>query len=138
MGQYFVAVNHTKKEYVCPWCLGGVAKLKEWCAGRQAAVFPYLLRKSTGSGGGDISDPQAVEYAGRWAGDQVELVGDYDESGGHRKAFAEYTNISPQVAAEYNLLMVREKYLLGVGPCEICGKEETGEDAAVAVAADEA
>ena len=27
MGQYFKAINLDKKEYVCPWCLGGGAKL---------------------------------------------------------------------------------------------------------------
>ena len=119
MGQYFVAVNHDKREMVCPWCLNGLAKLFEWMVNPQAGVFPYLLRRSTGSGGGDV-DPDAVEFAGRWAGDRVELVGDYDDSGGYQRAFAEYTNISPAVAAEHNRFVRDDDLRLGGGPCGSC------------------
>jgi hypothetical protein len=122
MGQYFVAVNHTKKEYACPWCLGGTAKLWEWCAQPTAAIFPYLLRKSTQTGGGDIADPETSPLAGSWAGDQVELVGDYDESEGFQRAFAEYTNISPQLAAEYNGFAQLDGMKLQVGHCGSCGE----------------
>ena len=61
MGQYFKAVNVSKKEYVDPWYLG-VAKLWEWCVNKEAGLFPYLLRKSNESGGGDIRNPDA-KYA---------------------------------------------------------------------------
>jgi hypothetical protein len=101
MGQYFRAVNVTKREYVDAWDLGGVAKLWEWCANRCAGVFPYLLRKSTERGGGDIHT-DAPHYAGRWAGDRVYLVGDYDESGLFQTARREFTNISSALADEYN------------------------------------
>ena len=40
MGQYYVAVNKRKREYICPWCLGGVAKLWEWAVNPQSAIFP--------------------------------------------------------------------------------------------------
>ena len=84
MGQYFKAVNLKKREYVCPWCLGGVAKLWEWSANPWGAVFPLLLRKSTEGGGGDYHGPtyetDKTVIAGRWAGDPVVLVGDYDDS----------------------------------------------------------
>jgi len=43
MGQYFKAVNVTKKEVVCPWCLGGVAKLIEWAVNPWGAVFTLLF-----------------------------------------------------------------------------------------------
>ena len=53
IGQYFRAVNKTKKEVVCPWCVGGGAKLWEWAANPIGALFVLLLRRSSGSGGGD-------------------------------------------------------------------------------------
>lgn len=101
MGQYFIAVNVSKKEYVNAHDIGGFAKLWEWCANRQAGIFPYLFRKSNEGGGGDvrIDSPQ---YVGRWAGDKVYLVGDYDESKLYDKAQNEFTNISKPLAQEYN------------------------------------
>src|SRR5438067_2286445 len=101
MGQYFHAVNTTKREYVRSWDIGGFAKLWEWCANHAAGIFPYLLRKSSSRGGGDITLGEP-EYAGRWAGDAVYLVGDYDESELYNKAEQEYTNISAPLVKEYN------------------------------------
>lgn len=101
MGQYFKAVNVSKKEYVDPYKIGGSAKLWEWCVNLAAGIFPYLLRKSNEGGGGDIQIPNA-EYAGRWGGDKVYLVGDYDESNLYDIAEQEYTDISKPLAKEYN------------------------------------
>src|SRR5262249_23447781 len=101
MGQYFIAVNKTKKEYIRSWDIGGVAKLWEWCVNRQAGIFPYLLRKSNEGGGGDIQI-ENPKFAGRWAGDKVYLVGDYDKSNLYEKAQAEYQNIAEEFAKEYN------------------------------------
>jgi hypothetical protein len=113
MGQYFVAMNTDKKEYVCPWCIGHGAKLWEWAANPHGAIFTLLLRKSDEGGGGDfygyhrncgeggpIVGPLSP-IAGRWAGDHVALVGDYDSSG----LWAErptYRNISKQLVEEWN------------------------------------
>jgi hypothetical protein len=101
MGQYFKAVNVTKKEYVSPYDIGGTAKLWEWCVNHIAGIFPYLLRRSTQHGGGDVhlENPQ---YAGRWAGDEVYLVGDYDESQLYQRAEQEFTNIASGLVKEYN------------------------------------
>lgn len=132
MGQYFKAVNLDKREVVCPWCLKGGAKLWEWAVNRQGAIFTLLLRKSTGTGGGDYNMPgphiieltdesQDLAYiigkavaregmpapiptssiVGRWGGDRVALVGDYDED------FAwgdleHYTNITERLVEEWN------------------------------------
>lgn len=133
MGQYFRAVNTTKKEVVCPWCLGGIAKLWEWAANPWGAVFTLLLRRSDGSGGGDYYgygtqkielDPAAPEKAfhaiakgvamegkpiepepdsvvGRWAGDEVYLVGDYDSSRLYQESYG-YRNISRELAETWN------------------------------------
>ena len=96
MGQYFKAINLDKKEYVCPWCLGGGAKLWEWAANPQGSIFTLLLRKSSEGGGGDFfgyhkgygeGSPVPDDLiAGRWAGDRVCLAGDYDESRRNRYA----------------------------------------------------
>ena len=101
MGQYFIAVNKTKKEYIRPWDIGGMAKLFEWCANKEAGIFPYLLRKSNEEGGGDV-DIDNPQYAGRWAGDEIYLVGDYDESKLYETAQSEYRNIAKELVAEYN------------------------------------
>lgn len=131
MGQYFIAVNHSKKEYVCPWCLGGGAKLWEWCVGPQAGVFPYLLRKSSGTGGGDVEDPSAVQFAGRWAGDQAEVVGDYDDSGGFSKAQT-YTNITPLLAKEYNQFIRLQEYEVNEAYCGACKAPAEAKETATA------
>lgn len=136
MGQYFKAVNLDKYEYVCPWCIGGGAKLWEWAANPQGAIFVLLLRKSDGTGGGDIGRrPESVQIGddgtdgnghsmnelimrlaaregcrtilpsgsivGRWAGDRVVLIGDYDSSGLYGE-MKKCTNISEAVVREWN------------------------------------
>ena len=101
MGQYFIAVNKTKKEYIRSWDIGGTAKLWEWCVQRTAGIFPYLLRKSNEGGGGDVQLDNP-KFAGRWAGDKVYLVGDYDKSNLYEKAQAEYQNIAEEFVKEYN------------------------------------
>lgn len=132
MGQYFKAVNFDKREVVCPWCLNGGAKLWEWAVNRQGSIFTLLLRKSTGSGGGDYNCPgphvieltdesQDLAYiigkaaaregmpapipsssvVGRWAGDRIALVGDYDDDLNWTD-IEQYTNITEQLVAEWN------------------------------------
>lgn len=107
MGQYFMAVNRSKKEYVTAWEIGGLAKLWEWCANPIAGIFPYLLRQSDNSGGGDV-DPSQTMYAGRWAGDEVYLVGDYDSSLLFQQATTQYTSIAEGLVQEYNRFIVHK------------------------------
>jgi len=102
MGQYFIAVNKTRREYFTAWEIGGTAKLFEWCANRHAGVLAYLLRKSNETGGGDIDDPAISPYAGLWAGDEVYLVGDYDSSQLYELAQREFRNIAKELVDEYN------------------------------------
>ena len=141
MGQYFVAVNKTKKEFICPWCVGGFAKLWEWAANPCGSLFTLLLRKSDASGGGDFygyapkvvsqdhlsPQEQASAFAtalieigakegapahppqgtivGRWAGDEIYLVGDYDSSELYAEAFASYRNVSQEAVEAWNSFM---------------------------------
>ena len=103
MGQYFRAVNLDKKEYVESWSIGCGAKLWEWCVNRQAGIFPFLLRKSSEGGGGDIQ--KEYHTAGRWAGDRIVLIGDYDSSHLWDKIDDKtevWTEISQQLTDDYN------------------------------------
>lgn len=109
MGQYFMPVNQTKREYFTAWEIGGLAKLWEWCANPQVGVLAYLLRKSDEGGGGDVEPDPSLEFAGRWAGDQVYLVGDYDSSQLYQQAKSSYRNIAKPLVAEYNRFMDSEE-----------------------------
>lgn len=102
MGQYFLLANITKREVVDPGKLNQLVKFKEWLSGDQARVLVWLLRRSDESGGGDIDDPDRYETLGRWAGDQVLLVGDYDSSGLYKEAGRSFKDISEKLRQEYN------------------------------------
>ncbi|MFQ5793017.1 MAG: hypothetical protein ACE5JI_21310 [Acidobacteriota bacterium] len=125
MGQYYIAVNPKKREYVCPWCLGGVAKLWEWAVNPQAAIFPALLAKTDEGGGGDPDwgDSKVQEVFGRWAGDPVYLVGDYDSSKLFDKARKEYANISEEVGEVVSDFVGGEHDKWDVQVCSSCGKK---------------
>jgi len=115
MGQYFILVNLDKREYICPWCIGGLGKLREWVLNDQVRVFPFLLRKSSQYGGGDIQE--AYKFAGRWAGDRIVLIGDYDESGLYHEAFETYRDISKDLVEEFNRFIELDEFKLRYTPC---------------------
>ena len=78
MGQYHKLINLTKKEYVNPYDIGLGAKHLEGIGfeGSMGDVM-YLLSIAQGNerrGGGDA---EGHRYIGRWAGDEVVVVGDY-------------------------------------------------------------
>jgi len=121
MGQYFKLVNLDKREVVTPWELGGVAKFWEWVYNRETRVFPWLLRRSDGDGGGDIDADERERYQtlGRWVGDRIVLIGDYDSSRLYQEASnedddgnvmdsGEYTDISKLLRQEFNEAIVRD------------------------------
>jgi len=160
MGQYFKAANVDKKEVVCPWCIGGGAKLWEWAANSCGAIFVLLLRKSSQTGGGDYRDPipsseriaevdtdapeqakrtlqdaiglavaaegmpvsvPAESIVGRWAGDRVVLVGDYDE-GKLWEELPTYRNISKEVVETWNSFIELDEKQLTFRPDCSCSK----------------
>jgi hypothetical protein len=71
------------------------------------------LRKSNERGGGDVR-LENPKFAGRWAGNEVYLIGDYDESKLYTIAQSKYLNISKELAEEYNEFVDREDYMLGI------------------------
>ena len=101
MGQYFLLVNLDKKEYIAPHSLNSGAKFLEFIY--YSDVLFLLLRKSNEEGGGDI-DTNEYKNAGRWAGDKIILIGDYDESKLYDKALQEYKDISKELKKDINLL----------------------------------
>jgi hypothetical protein len=111
MGQYFRLINLDKKEYVDPWDIGGSAKLWEWCANSQCGVIPFLLRRSSEGGGGDVQ--KDYRLAGRWAEDRIALVGDYDESKLFDAAEKKFRNISQELVEEFNDFIEVDELKLG-------------------------
>jgi len=107
MGQYFMAVNLDKKEFINPHTLGAGLKLWEILAnepgvGSALVVLCAAHREVRGGGDFDLDEnwhgpertaehnvtpgPMPEEYQavahrtiGRWAGDRIALVGDYAE-----------------------------------------------------------
>ena len=114
MGQYYKFVNIDKKEVVNAWDLGGVAKFVEWFYNPQRKVFIWLLAQSSSTrggayerlGGGDLEN-EGYETLGRWAGDRVTFVGDYDASGLYQTA-EQYTDISVKVRTELNAALTKD------------------------------
>lgn len=82
MGQYWLPVNLTKREYIDPHKLGSGLKLCEQVAneGVGRALIILLANFKERRGGGDLcTDPKRPAIIGSWAGDEVTLVGDYAE-----------------------------------------------------------
>lgn len=79
MGQYHVVVNLDKQEFVYPYQIGCGLKLWEQLANSPStgtALIVLLASASNGQGGGDLEESPVV---GRWRGDRIAFVGDYDE-----------------------------------------------------------
>lgn len=105
MGQYHMLVNIDKKEYVDPWDFDGLAKAREELHNRvtPAGLF-FLMVCPEARGGGDFDEG---EYAGRWHGDHVVVLGDYFKATDFEGAadlpawnviFDEWTNIASGLA----------------------------------------
>lgn len=94
MGQYFLVVNKTKKQYLDPHRFHDGLKAREFGSGRRTlSALHALLTKSDGSGGGDYK-PDPTGLVGSWGGDRIIIVGDYDSSKLYRKARDSYEEIS--------------------------------------------
>jgi hypothetical protein len=83
MGQYYKVCNLDKKEYLYPHRFGDGLKLLEFGAsgGGTMCGLAVLLATSNGRGGGDLHT-KTMAMPGRWAGDRIAVVGDYDHDEG--------------------------------------------------------
>ena len=94
MGQYFLAVNTTKKEYLHPHKFGSGMKFREFTNDSMSLLtgMAHLLAQSS-----DGVSWDSTELTGRWIGDNVLIVGDYDVSKLFDTAYEDYTDISDKV-----------------------------------------
>ena len=100
MDQFFKAVNISKREFVCAWCLSEGARFFSWATSPHGAIFALLLRESDMDWEfNNYDDP--FKIAGRWAGDRVVLIGNYDSKRLWYEA-KNYLNISWDVADVWN------------------------------------
>ena len=125
MGQYFQLINESKKQYVCCYCLDGLAKWYEWVFNDTFKLLGLLIRKSDDSGGGDLDfDEKHANIVGSWAGDKISLVGDYDSSGLYDIAREQYKNISEELIEAWNDSIDSDQYKLNFTPCNDCPKSD--------------
>ena len=118
MGQYFIVANTTKKEFLHPHKFGEGLKFMEFTVGDSGVMhgLAHLLAQS--SAGIAIDDS---EITGRWIGDNVVIVGDYDNSGIYNKALEneyEWTDISNAVIQHIG----RDNYV----QAELCERNRWG------------
>ena len=145
MGQYHKLINITKKEYIVGHDIGINLKHYEQIGfeGSMADVL-YCLMIAQGNdyrGGGDVSGHRAI---GRWAGDQVAIVGDYYEEKKDNPKYRNlyhivdddrhYKNISPSIRSMlrviYPKLTIKKEILKGSDRDLVMWNREWKEEAA--------
>lgn len=100
MSQYFMVINHSIREYLHPFDIGENASFFGLIHGITPTILAYLLRKSDSLGYGDIIED--LEFNGRWAGDRIEILGDYHDQDLFLDIQNDYYNITKEDYAEYN------------------------------------
>jgi hypothetical protein len=96
MGQYYYIVNLDKQEYLYPHKLGSGLKFGEILSTKVPQVLVFLLHQSTDNG-----YVEGYKNAGRWAGDRITVVGDYDDSNLYQKVAETFKDISLEVREEW-------------------------------------
>lgn len=108
MGQYYIAVNLDKREFIKPHDFGDGAKLLEFACSTEGMMMALavLLADGNNRGGGDLRSDDPI--VGSWAGDRIVIAGDYADKGKftadpdsslYRDARESFKNISAPVAA---------------------------------------
>lgn len=107
MGQYFKVINTTKKEYLDPHKCGDGAKLMEMAcsSGSTMAALATLLATSNGQGGGDLGTDDKT-WVGRWAGDSIAMVGDYDTFSPHAGLYEKCGNSEDWKDVSFDVMRV--------------------------------
>lgn len=102
-GSLFVLANHTKREVVIPREIG-LEPQQRFHLGFDGSLSDalYVLTCNEWGQAGDF--PNAGEACGRWAGDDVFVVGSTSEST-YRSAFYSYTNVSDLVREAFTKLL---------------------------------
>jgi len=93
----------------------------ELTEGNAAETLNEILAKAQAREGMPMPIPSS-SVVGRWAGDRIALVGDYDESGLYQDA-KRFTNISEQLVEEWNRFVEDEHFQLRYNPCS-CVQDE--------------
>ena len=99
MSQYFMVINHSIKEYLHPLEIGENASFIGLIHGLSPTLLAYLLRNSELIGYCDII--RDLEFNGRWAGDRIEILGDYQNQDLFLDIENDYHDITKQVYTEY-------------------------------------
>lgn len=83
MGQYYMVVNTTKRQYIHPHHMMEGLKLLEFGTSSHGTMtgLAILLASGNGRGGGDLHSNNPI--IGSWAGDRIVVAGDYADSGKH-------------------------------------------------------
>lgn len=81
MGQYYIVVNVTKKQYLHPHTFDDGLKLMEFGCSSDGTMLALaaLLSNGNGRGSGDLHGGHPL--IGSWAGDQIVVAGDYGDDG---------------------------------------------------------
>jgi hypothetical protein len=81
MGQYHIAVNIDKRQYIDPYRFGDGGKLLDFGPAGHGMMLGLcaLLARDDGGGGGDFLAHNPL--VGSWAGDRILIVGDYGRPG---------------------------------------------------------
>jgi hypothetical protein len=81
MGQYYVACNLDKRQFIKPHDFGDGAKLMEFGPSPSGMMLALAILLADGNdrGGGDLHSSHPV--IGSWAGDRVVITGDYADEG---------------------------------------------------------
>jgi hypothetical protein len=92
-------VNHSIREYLHPHDIRENASFISLLHGILPVLLAYLLRNSETVGYGDIIQEQ--DFNGRWSGDRIEILGDYQDENLFLTIQEDYHNITAEALAEY-------------------------------------